>query len=223
MKIRTATGLLAWLMRRAGFLGWTSFWHVVYVLPGHEQNERLLLHERCHLEQIERDGRLLFSIKHLWWLARHGYRKPPYEVEARAAEHGRPQNHIHHLRPDGHGAGRGHKRADARLAASGPTHHGNLLTMQDTAHQTAEAIAQATSDAAMAKFGLGVGVSGGSTMVLSGLTLNAFGVIFGMVIGLAGLLVQWYYKHRMTTVEIRLREEAAARDAEEHRARMGMY
>jgi len=95
--------------------------------------------------------------------------------------------------------------------------------MQDTAQHTAEAIAQATSDAAMAKFGLGVGVSGGSTMVLSGLTLNAFGVIFGMVIGLAGLLVQWYYTHRKTTVEIRLREEAAARDAEEHRARMGMY
>lgn len=29
---------------------------------------RLLRHERCHLEQIERDGRLLFSVKYLWWL-----------------------------------------------------------------------------------------------------------------------------------------------------------
>ena len=87
-EIRTSTGLLAWLMRRAGFLGWTSFWHVVYVLSGHENNQSLLRHECCHLEQIERDGRLLFSIKYLWWLARHGYRKNPYEVEARAAEHG---------------------------------------------------------------------------------------------------------------------------------------
>lgn len=82
----TANGLLAWLMRRAGFLGWTSFWNVVYVLPGHEQNARLLRHERCHLEQIERDGRLLFSIKYLWWLFRYGYRNNPYEIEARAAE-----------------------------------------------------------------------------------------------------------------------------------------
>ena len=86
MVVRTATGVLAWLMRRAGFLGWTSFWHVVYVLPGQEHNERLLRHERCHLEQIERDGRLLFGIKYLWWLARYGYWLHPYEIEARKAE-----------------------------------------------------------------------------------------------------------------------------------------
>lgn len=42
MKIRTATGPLAWFMRRAGFLGWTSFWNAVYVLPGHEHDQRLL-------------------------------------------------------------------------------------------------------------------------------------------------------------------------------------
>lgn len=86
MKVRAATALLAWLMRRAGFAGWTSFWRVVYVLPGHEQNARLLRHERKHLEQIERDGRLLFSIRYLYWLARHGYWNNPYEIEARAAE-----------------------------------------------------------------------------------------------------------------------------------------
>lgn len=83
---KTATGLLAWLMRRAGFRGWASFWGVVYVLPGHEHNERLLRHEHCHLEQIERDGRVLFSIKYAWWTLRHGYWMNPYEVQARAAE-----------------------------------------------------------------------------------------------------------------------------------------
>lgn len=89
MKVRTATGLLAWLMRRAGFAGWTSFWRVVYVLPGFEQDQRLLRHEREHLEQIERDGRLLFAIKYLWWLAKFGYNGDhPYEVEARKAENG---------------------------------------------------------------------------------------------------------------------------------------
>jgi len=81
VRVCTATGLLAWLMRRAGFLGWTSFWHVVSFMPGHEGDERLLRHERRHLEQIERDGRLLFSIRYLWWLARHGYWNSPYEVE----------------------------------------------------------------------------------------------------------------------------------------------
>ena len=86
MKVRTTTSLLAWLMRRAGFLGWTSFWATIYVLPGFERNERLLRHERKHLEQIERDGRLLFSIKYSWWLIRYGYWNNPYEVEARAAE-----------------------------------------------------------------------------------------------------------------------------------------
>lgn len=86
MRVRTATGLLAWLMRRAGFLGWTSFWHVVYVLPGREHDERLLRHERCHLEQIERDGRAVFAVKYLYWLWRYGYRGNPCEIEARAAE-----------------------------------------------------------------------------------------------------------------------------------------
>ncbi len=86
MIIRTATGPIAWAMRKADFRGWTSFWNTIYVLPGHENNERLLRHERCHLEQIERDGRILFSIKYLWWLARYGYWLNPYEVEARAAE-----------------------------------------------------------------------------------------------------------------------------------------
>ena len=87
MKIQTAKGLLAWLMRRAGFLGWTSFWRTVYVLPGYEHDERLLRHERRHLEQIEEDGRIMFALVYLWWLILYGYHDNPYEIEARAAEH----------------------------------------------------------------------------------------------------------------------------------------
>lgn len=86
MNTRTATGLIAAYMRLCGFRGWISFWRVIYVLPGSENDERLLRHERCHLEQIERDGRILFSIKYLWWLCRYGYYMNPYEIEARAAE-----------------------------------------------------------------------------------------------------------------------------------------
>ena len=84
--IRTATGLISAYMRTCKFAGWASFWRVVYVLPGHERNEPLLRHERSHLEQIERDGRLLFAVKYSWWTIRHGYWNNPYEVEARKAE-----------------------------------------------------------------------------------------------------------------------------------------
>lgn len=30
---------------------------------------------------------MLFAVRYLWWLARHGYWNNPYEIEARAAEH----------------------------------------------------------------------------------------------------------------------------------------
>ena len=86
MEIRTTGRFGTWALRRMGFAGWTSFWNTIYVLPGHETDERLLRHERCHLEQIERDGRLLFGIRYLWWLARYGYWNNPYEIAARAAE-----------------------------------------------------------------------------------------------------------------------------------------
>lgn len=86
MTIRTATGLIAAYMRLCGFRGWTSFWSTIYVLPGFEHDERLLRHEREHLRQIERDGRLLFALRYSWWTLRHGYWRNPYEVEARAAE-----------------------------------------------------------------------------------------------------------------------------------------
>lgn len=86
MVVKTATGLIAAYMRSCKFDGWTSFWNTIYVLPGHEYDQRLLRHERCHLEQIERDGRILFALKYSWWTIRHGYYMNPYEIEARAAE-----------------------------------------------------------------------------------------------------------------------------------------
>ena len=86
MTIRTATGLIAAYMRLCGFRGWASFWRTIYVLPGYEYDQRLLRHERKHLEQIERDGRIKFALKYSWWTLRHRYYMNPYEVEARAAE-----------------------------------------------------------------------------------------------------------------------------------------
>lgn len=86
MTIRPATGLIALYLRLCGFKGWASFWRVVYLHPEHMVNQGLIRHELKHLEQIERDGRFVFSAKYLYWLCRYGYVNNPYEVEARKAE-----------------------------------------------------------------------------------------------------------------------------------------
>jgi hypothetical protein len=84
--IRTASGLIFWYMKACGFQGWTSFWGVIYMAPGYELHQGLIRHERKHLEQMQRDGKVLYAIKYGYWLLRYGYKMNPYEVEARAAE-----------------------------------------------------------------------------------------------------------------------------------------
>ena len=84
--IRTASGLILLYMKACGFQGWTSFWGVIYMAPGYELHQGLIRHERKHLEQMQRDGKLVYLIKYSFWLLRYGYKMNPYEVEARAAE-----------------------------------------------------------------------------------------------------------------------------------------
>ncbi len=85
-KVKVASGLIKGYMKACGFKGWTSFWNTVYVLEGYQDNTRLLRHEMKHIEQIKRDGKVLFSVRYLWWFLRYGYYENPYEVEARQAE-----------------------------------------------------------------------------------------------------------------------------------------
>lgn len=49
-------------------------------------SESVLRHERVHVEQWKRHGKLGFLIRYLWCHFRHGYEKNPYEIEARRAE-----------------------------------------------------------------------------------------------------------------------------------------
>jgi hypothetical protein len=84
--IRTAKGPILLYMNLCGFKGWTSFWNMIYMVPGYEQHEALIRHERKHLEQMERDGKLVYLFKYSYWLLRYGYWNNPYEVEARAAK-----------------------------------------------------------------------------------------------------------------------------------------
>lgn len=64
----------------------------------------------------------------------------------------------------------------------------------------------------------------GAGMTIGGWALSSeFAVLFGMIIGALGLGVQWYYRHKLTMAEIRLKEEQAAREREAHAARMEAY
>lgn len=86
VRVKVASGVIKAYMNACGFEGWTSFWNTIYVLEGYQNDVSLLRHEMKHIEQIDRDGKFLFSVKYLWWLLRYGYYENPYEVEARQAE-----------------------------------------------------------------------------------------------------------------------------------------
>ena len=73
-------------MKLCGFQGWTSFWNVIYLDPDHMDDEKLIRHEKKHLEQIQEQGRLKFAVKYTYYTMRYGYRDNPYEIEAREAE-----------------------------------------------------------------------------------------------------------------------------------------
>lgn len=49
-------------------------------------NRRMYKHESKHLEQINREGSLRFTIKYLYYSYKYGYWNNPYEIEAREAE-----------------------------------------------------------------------------------------------------------------------------------------
>lgn len=64
----------------------------------------------------------------------------------------------------------------------------------------------------------------GAGMTIGGWVLSSeFAVLFGMLIGTAGFIVNWYYKHKLTMAEIKLKEEQAAREKIEHEHRMSLY
>lgn len=85
--MKTATGLIAWFLRINGVRAVTLPNKRIYALPGSETDADLFLHEAVHIEQIDRDGPVLWTIKVCWYLVRYGYKDSPYEVEARNNQH----------------------------------------------------------------------------------------------------------------------------------------
>jgi hypothetical protein len=87
VKHKVAKGLILWLMRTRGFNGFTTYWNTIYYIDNDaKNNEQIKRHELKHIEQMNKEGKILFSIKYLYYLIRFGYYKNPYEIEAREFE-----------------------------------------------------------------------------------------------------------------------------------------
>ena len=80
-----------------------------------------------------------------------------------------------------------------------------------------------TVDAALAAVGSKSTYAGASVTVTGWLLSSEFAVLVGMLLGLGGFLVNWYYRHKLTNAEIRLRKAQDLREQEEHAAKMEMY
>lgn len=74
------------------------------------------------------------------------------------------------------------------------------------------ALDQATFDASMAAAGSKATYTGATTSVVGWMLSSEFGILVGVVLGLGGFIVNWYYRHKQDK-----REQA------EHDRRMGMY
>ncbi len=71
---------------------------------------------------------------------------------------------------------------------------------------------QATFDTTMAAAGSKATYGGASTTVVAWVLSSEFGILVGVLLGLGGFIVNWYYRHKQDK-----REQA------EHDRRMGFY
>lgn len=85
-------------------------------------------------------------------------------------------------------------------------------------------------DAVMASAGSKAGFIGAGSTVLGWLASSEGGILFGIAIGLVGLLVNWYYKakqdardERYQAAQLAIRQEEARREGEEHARKMALY
>lgn len=92
--------------------------------------------------------------------------------------------------------------------------------------QATDQAVQHTTNFVGSKIATGMTYGGGATAFIGGMTLNEFAIVFGMVIGLLGFVLQIYqtvHKRRVYVAEKKLIEERAERERQEHAAKMGMY
>ena len=73
---------ILWLLRRLNKWAVTFPWGAIYCVPEQLDNPKLLKHEQVHLEQIKRDGAILWTLKTWYYMICYSRGKNPYEVEA---------------------------------------------------------------------------------------------------------------------------------------------
>jgi len=81
--IKVASGLIKKFLEANNFVGWTSLWGDIYVMPGYENNEMVIKHEQAHLAQMKREGKVSFMYNYTKEYLKNGYTKNKYEIEAR--------------------------------------------------------------------------------------------------------------------------------------------
>ena len=77
-------------------------------------------------------------------------------------------------------------------------------------------------DAALSAAGSKATYAGASMTIGGWLLSSEFAVLLGMAVGIGGFIVNWYYRHKLTCEEIRLKRESAERERIEHERRMRM-
>ena len=78
-----APRIILWFLHFVGHWAVTFPTGAIYCVPEQLDNPKLLAHEQVHLEQIKRDGAILWTLKTWYYYFRYGYKNSPYEVEAR--------------------------------------------------------------------------------------------------------------------------------------------
>ncbi len=86
VRIRQAAGLVALILIAFRMKSLIVSASTIYVPVGELHNHRLIRHQLKHIEQMRRQGRLVFTLNYIWYALRHGHKSNPYEVEARQAE-----------------------------------------------------------------------------------------------------------------------------------------
>lgn len=86
LRYKPATGIWRYICRRYDFDAIFTPWKTVYFITDSAEMRR---HEEVHEHQLDHDGRILWTIRWLWWTLRYGYERNPYERHARmVAERG---------------------------------------------------------------------------------------------------------------------------------------
>jgi len=65
-----------------------TFGRYVLMTEDAMQNPRIVRHEQCHVNQYKADGFFKFILRYVYFHFTKGYQNNPYEMEARAYEHG---------------------------------------------------------------------------------------------------------------------------------------